>query len=165
MKPFDVVVSAELPPASERNLYVSSWRHGLKDSPVGAMRKDAYRLWFNRLAEHFFGADETRLVLPPDVELLTVRRADRPTFVVSWMLVTRHADHAAIHHAYTKDDFREMGFAGLLLAHVLESESRVVHTLPLRTAYQAVAAKYEIGHEDIAQYMRKQEPHDQVRID
>jgi GNAT superfamily N-acetyltransferase len=115
-QPFDVFISEEVR-HDERNLIVSSWRHSMRDSPEGEMRPDAYRAWFESLVARYLGTDESRIMLPAGWSLLTVRRADKPGFVVSWALVEQSG---WLLYMSTKADFRGCGFGSLLLGEAIE---------------------------------------------
>lgn len=154
-QPFAVTVTDYALP-SERNMIVSSWRHGMEDSPEGDMRPGAYRAWFNSLAAHYLGEDEGRIELPARCSLLTARREDRPSFVVSWMLVERTTEGLAVHYVSTKGDFRGCGFGGLLLGAALEMADggEVYYTVRPRKRVELWFAKYGMVKSDIARFTR-----------
>jgi len=142
----------------EKNLYLGSWRAALKDSPAGEDMKDhVYTRFFNIVSADFLGPKDNQIELAPDCHLLTVRRQDQPDTILSWMLLTNLKPGAAIHFCFTKYDFRNRGYARLLLgvADEIAGGGPLYNTVLPRTNLIPTLKKYGIEYVPIDKYVRK----------
>ena len=158
--PFPVVVSFAPPPTSERNMFLSDWRHSMRESPFGAsMPASAYRAYFDRLSGFYLGRDlkpENVLALPPGVTLLTLRKTDRPSYVVGWLLLDRGMPGVgALVYVYVKKPAKHYGYAALLLSEALglAGEDELVHAIRPREWVQAKCDAFGFPYRPIEDFI------------
>jgi len=159
--PFAIAISSAVPAASEKNLLLGSWRHSLQDSPFGgSMPARAFSAWFEEICDFYLDLESDDVRLPRGVTLLTIRMAERASFIAGWLLLDRGVPGVtALVYCYCKkaSQLRNCGLASLLISSALDmaGDDEVVHCLSGPREWQkAKIDAYGFPYRSIEDFLR-----------